>query len=118
MFWTPQILDAVQDLIEEEALFYKPALKRDRWDYLSMDDCRWLVRHHGGARVQRFHPEHRSCPEEFENLEFMRVTVAWEGAEWNRRVAIDSDWRRAELSGPGSWVGFSLFLARTGPRNM
>ena len=68
VFWTPEILNAVQDLVEEEALFYKITLKSDRWDHLTMDGCRWLVRYHGGARVQRFHPEHRSCPEEIENL--------------------------------------------------
>ena len=89
VFWTPQILNDVQDLVEEEALFYKPTLKSDRWDHLTMDGCRWLVRYHGGARVQRFHPEHRSCPEEIENLEFMRITIAWKGTEWHRRVIVD-----------------------------
>ena len=48
----------------------------------------------------------------------MRVTLAWKGAEWHRHVIVDSDWRRAELTGPGSWVGFSLFLVREGPRDM
>ena len=65
-----------------------------------------------------YNPEHRSCPEEIENLEFMRITIAWKGTEWHRRVIVDSDWRRAELSGPGSWVGFSLFLIRNGSRQM
>ena len=27
VFWTPQVLDAVQDVVEEEALFYKPVHK-------------------------------------------------------------------------------------------
>ena len=117
-FWTPQVLNAVQDVIEEEALFYKPPHKSDKWDYIEMDGVRWLIRYHGASRVQRFHPEHRSCPEEITDLEFMRVTLAWKGQEWNRRVVIDSDWRRSELTGPAAWVGFSLFLIRSGPRSM
>ena len=36
VFWTPQVLDAVQDVIEEEALFYKPVHKSDKWDYIDM----------------------------------------------------------------------------------
>ena len=85
---------------EEEALFYKPSRKSDSWGHLSMDGHRWLVRMHGSERVQRLHPEHRSCPEQISDLEFMRATCAWKGKEWHRRVVIDSDWRRAELEGP------------------
>ena len=118
VFWTPQVLDAVQDVIEEEALFYKPVHKSDKWDYIDMDGVRWLIRYHGGTRVQRFHPEHRSCPEQITDLEFMRVTFAWKGQDWNRKVLIDSDWRRSEIQGPGGWIGYSLFLIRSGPRSM
>ena len=28
------------------------------------------------------------------------------------------DWHRSEISGPGSWIGYSLFLVRRGPRDM
>ena len=95
------------------ALFYS-----DHWDHLSIDGHRRLVRTHGSEKVQRFHPERRSCPKQISDLEFMRVTWAWKGKEWHRRVVTDSDRRRAELEGPGSWTGFSLFLIRAGLRSM
>ena len=56
VFWAPQVLDAVQDIIEEEALFYKPVHKSDKWDRLEMDGRRWLICYHGSTRVQRFRP--------------------------------------------------------------
>ena len=54
VFWTPQVLDAVQDVLEEEALFYKPVHRSDKRDYIEMDGVRWLIRYHGTSRVQRF----------------------------------------------------------------
>ena len=91
VFWTPEILDAIRDLVEEEALFYKPSRKSDSWDDLSgwADGHRWLVRMHGSERVQRLHPEHRSCPEEISDLEFMveGQGVAWASADRQRLAA-------------------------------
>lgn len=61
--------DAIQELINEEATMYPPRRSKDVWDYLSLTCGRWLTRTHA-PRVQRFHPEHRSRPEELSNLVF------------------------------------------------
>lgn len=95
----------------EEATWYKPVRKTDNWDRLSLDERRWLVKMRG-PRVQRFHPEHRSCPVWVEDLEFMRATCAWKGDNWHCIVIVDS-WRCAEFGdGPGQWVGLSFFLLK------
>ena len=78
VWWSQELFDKVQILIDEEATKFRPVPRTDMWDYLRLPSATWLVRRHS-LRVQRFHPEHRSTPqpEDIRDLEYARVTVAW-----------------------------------------
>ena len=117
VWWTQILFDKVQLLIDEEATKFRPVPRTDAWDYLRLPSATWLTRRHS-LRVQRFHPEHRSTPENLRSLEYLRVTVAWvlnlsTMKFGNRLIFVDSDWRKDGLPNTqGRWCGFSFFLVK------
>ena len=114
VWWTQILFDKVQLLIDEEATKFRPVPRTDAWDYLRLPSATWLTRRHS-LRVQRFHPEHRSTPENLRSLEYLRVTVAWvlnlsTMKFGNRLIFVDSDWRKDGLPNhPRQVVRFQLF---------
>ena len=74
--WSQELFDKSQILVDEEATKFRPVPRTDMWDYLRLPSATWLVRRHS-LRVQRFHPEHRSTPEDIRDLVYARATIAW-----------------------------------------
>ena len=114
VWWSQELFDKV---IDEEATKFRPVPRADMWDYLRLPLATWLVRRHS-LRVQRFHPEHRSTPEDIRDLMYLRVTVAWllnqSTMTFSQRlIYLDAEWHKDGLPNlHGKWCGFSFFLAK------
>ena len=78
----------------EQAMFLNPPVgKKDKWT--PMMHGGWVMRAHGGLRERRFHPLHRKVPFDPNDLEELRVAVAF-GRDGRRTIHRDR-W----LDGPG-----------------
>ena len=117
LWWNQELFDKVQRLVDEEATKFRPVPRTDAWDYLRLPLETWMVRRHS-LRVQRFHPEHRSTPEDMRDLEYLRVTVAWllnqNTMKFSERlIYVDAEWHKDGLPNlHGKWCGFSFFLVK------
>eukprot|EP00435_Cladocopium_sp_Y103_P011952 s4008_g3.t1 len=74
----------------------------------------WVVRVHRSLRTNRFHPVHRSCPVQTQDLEARRISVIWWSGPrgWERSVQEDQ-WGSGQIA-PwppviGQWRGWTFF---------
>ena len=115
---------AMHAQVEKDAVPWKmmsfqqrPASKRDCWTILPD----WVIRVHGSARTQPFHPLHASFPlhgEGGEALSSRRVTVAFlEGHDTPSRfedswTTSPSSETRSTWKSRGKWTGYTFFCRK------
>ena len=101
-------------------IFEAPPRGKDRWLPFNSATDKWLIRAHGGGRVQSFQPVHRGTPVDVTTLTGRRVTLAYPDhpEPGSERLPIDDVWSlgpRQILPRTGTWKGWTFFRCHDGP---
>lgn len=101
-----------------------PTVTKDKWSEVSMEGLnggKFLVRTHGAARYQGFHPLHKGCPSGGNKLEPARVQIRFpvHQEEKSEPIVIVNDWRDAPTrEREYQWRGYTFFKLKNEERTL
>ena len=101
-----------------------PTVTKDKWSEVSMEGLnggKFLVRTHGAAQYQGFHPLHKGCPSGGNKLEPARVQIRFpvHQEERSEPIVIVNDWRDAPTrEREYQWRGYTFFKLKNEERTL